>query len=210
MSDQQQRPQVSVVPGGQGSPGPIATTDPDGQPPVPEAPPQEQVPQVGGSAFPAPSEAEKAEALGGGLAQQMRARFEAMAATEEFPIPGWENANGEPGLILVARTFGDRKNWGEGLSNEVFIAKSTHKLLYVDDQGGRHEIPGAWGPKLAEMVGVHVSKAADLVALVISKPSPTDPTQRIANVAGIGTLATEIIAWAGRGTRNAEEDLGES
>lgn len=207
----EQRAQVHVVGASASGSGPQgASTDPDAQPPGAAPAPQELEPQVGGSPLPMPTDEEKAAALGGGLAEQMRARYNAMAATEEFPVPGWENANGDPGLILVARTFGDRKNWGEGLSNEVFIAKSTHKLLYVDDSGQRIEIAGGWGKGLADMIGVNVSKAADLVALVISKPNPSDESQRIPNVAGIGSLATAIIEWAGRGTREAEEDLGES
>lgn len=200
----EQRPDVRIV--GAENAGP----DPDAQPPVPTAPPPEEPePTLGGSPMPNPTDEQKIAATGGGLAEQMRARFQSMSSTEEFPVPGWETADGSPGLILVARTFGDRRNWGEGISNEVFIAKSTHQLLYVDDHGERHVIEGGWGPSLAEMIGVKASKAADLVAMVISKPSPTDPEQRIANVAGIGSLATDLIAWAGRATRNAEEDLGE-
>jgi hypothetical protein len=201
----EQRADVRVVGAGNTTGG----VEPEALPPTPAAPPEPIEPTLGGSPMPNPSDAEKIAATGGGLAEQMRARFESMSATEEFPVPGWETADGSPGLILVARTFGDRRNWGDGISNEVFIAKSTHKLLYVDDHGERHEIEGGWGPALAGMIGVKAAKAADLVALVISKPSPTDPTQRIANVAGIGSLATELIEWAGRATRTAEEDLGE-
>lgn len=201
---EQSRPDVRIV----GSSGGVPP-EPEALPPTPAAPPGEPEPTLGGSAFPNPSEEDVVAATGGGFAEQMRARFKSMSATEEFPVPGWETADGSPGLILVARTFGDRRNWGDGVSNEVFIAKSTHQLLYVDDRGERHEIPGGWGPALADMIGVRAAKAADLVAMVISKPSPTDPEQRIPNVAGIGSLATDLIQWAGRATRNAEEDLGE-
>jgi hypothetical protein len=59
------------------------------------------------------------------------------------------------------------------------------------------------------MIGVKVTKAADLVALVISKPDPANTNQRIPNVAGIGALATQLVNWAGKGSRDAEDDLGE-
>lgn len=210
MSDQ--RAQVHIVAGGDTTPGGGAPVDPDRSVPSEQAAPlpQEQEPTIKAPEIPNPTAEDQAEAAGGGLAARMRARYQAMASTEEFPVPGWETSRGEPGLILVARTFGDRRNFNEGVSNEVFIAKSTHKLLYVDDDGSRHEIQGGWGPQLAEMIGVsNVQKAADLVALVISKPNPLDPTQRIPNVAGIGALATELIDWSRRGHREAEEDLGE-
>ena len=205
-----QRAHVSVVGAGTSNPPtPVGAQDPDAAPPVPPAPPEPPEPTLGGSPLPTPTDEEKVAAMGGGLAEQMRATFNSMAATEEFPVPGWQTADGQPALILVARTFGDRRNWAEGLANEVFIAKSTHKLLYVDDRGERQEIPGGWGPALAELLGVKAAKAADLVAMVISKPDPSQPDRRIPNVAGIGSLATELIEWAGRATRTAEEDLGE-
>jgi hypothetical protein len=205
----EQRADVRIV-GSSGSDVPVgAGSEPEAAPPVPAAPIEPPEPTLGGSPFPNPSEADVVAATGGGIAEQMRARFNSMSATEEFPVPGWETADGSPGLILVARTFGDRRNWAEGLANEVFIAKSTHKLLYVDDAGVRHEIPGGWGPDLAEMIGVKAAKAADLVAMVISKPDPSQPERRIPNVAGIGALATELIEWSRRATRHAEEDLGE-
>jgi len=91
----------------------------------------------------------------------------------------------------------------------VFIAKSTHKLLLVNDDGTREEVPGGWGPQLAQMIGVDVKKAADLVALVISRPDPNDRTRRIPNVAAIGGLATDIVAWARKSQGEAEKDLGE-
>lgn len=202
-----QRAHVSVVGAGR-EPGAI---EPEAQPPVPPAPAEPLEPTLGGNVTDRanPSDEEKVAAMGGGLAEQMRATFNSMAATEEFPVPGWQTADGQPALILVARTFGDRRNWQEGLANEVFIAKSTHKLLYVDDRGERQEIPGGWGPALAELLGVKAAKAADLVAMVISKPDPSQPDRRIPNVAGIGALATDLIEWSGRARRNAEEDLGE-
>jgi hypothetical protein len=204
-----ERASVHVVAAGDPTTPPAA--DPDAALPVqpPPEPPQEPTVDVGGPVLPNPAPEEQVEAMGGGLAARMRARYNAIAATEEFAVPGWETADGSPGLIIVARAFGDRRTFNEGTSNEVFIAKSTHRLIYVDDDGSRHEIEGGWGPQLAEMIGVNVSKAADLVARVISKPNPSDPTQRIPNVAGIGALATEMIEWARRGTREAEEDLGE-
>lgn len=142
------------------------------------------------------------------MADRLRARYQSIAATEEFAVPGWELPSGEPGLIIVARAFGDRQAFNKGVSNEVYIAKSTHKLLFVNDDGSREEIEGGWGPKLAEMIGVKAQKAADLVALVISKPNPANPDQRIPNVGGIGSLATQLVNWAGKGSRDAEDDLG--
>ena len=59
------------------------------------------------------------------------------------------------------------------------------------------------------MIGVRAQKASDLVALVISRPDPNDRTRRIPNVAGIGTLAAEIVGWARKNQRSAEEELGE-
>jgi hypothetical protein len=41
------------------------------------------------------------------------------------------------------------------------IAKSTHQLWYVDDDGSRHQIQGGWGPQLADMIGVKAAKAAE-------------------------------------------------
>lgn len=182
--------------------------EPEALPPQPPPEPVESK-DLGGPAIPAASPERLAAAAGGGLADQMRAAFEAMDATEEFAVPGWTFPDGRPNLILVARTFGDRRAFNEGLSNEVFIAKSTHKLLWVDDGGERHEIEGGWGPGLAQMLGLQVAKAADLVAMVISKPNPSQPGARLPNVAGIGRLANQIVDWAETGQRKAEEDLGE-
>jgi len=179
------------------------------EPPLPPAPPQEFEKQVGGAVIDPPRPEDIVEATGGSLADQMRARFEAMAATEEFGIPGWELADGSPGLIIEARAFGDRRVFNEGLSNEAFIAKSTNRLFFVSDDGAREEVPGGWGPELAGMMGVSVTKAADLVAQVISKPDPARPGVRIPNVAGIGALATELLNWARRGRSDMEERLGE-
>lgn len=192
------------------APMPPSSTEPEAQPPITSPPPPEDLtPDLGGPAIPSPSSDEMVAATGGSVADRMRARFQGMAATEEFSVPGWELPNGQPGLILEARAFGDRKGWGDGIANEVFIAKSTHALYYVDEDGTRTKIEGGWGPRLAEMIGVRVQKAADLVALVISKPDPNDKEKRIPNVAGIGALATEIVAWGRKSYREAEENLGE-
>lgn len=205
------RASVRVVggePGAEGAGAPPPSSEPEAQPPVAAVPPQEEETSIGGNAFQAPQPEEVVQATGGSIAERMRARFQAIAATEEFPVPGWELPSGEPGLILVARAFGDKQAFTKGVSNQAFIAKSTHKLLFVNDDGTREELAGGWGPALADIVGVKVSKAADLVDIVISKPDPDDPSRRIPNVAGIGSLAQEIVNWAGRGTREAEEDLG--
>jgi hypothetical protein len=174
-----------------------------------EAPPQELEVDLGGPAFNAPSEDEALDASGASVAERMRARFRGMAATKEFAVPGWELDDGRPGLILEARAFGDRKAYNTGVSNEAFIARSTHALYFVNDDGSREQIAGGWGPGLAGIIGVSAIKAADLVAMVISKPDPDRPDRRIPNVAGIGALATEIVAWAHNGTRQAEAGLGE-
>jgi len=190
--------------------GPPPSAEPEAQPPITTPPPQELTKDLGGEAsMTSPGPEDLVAASGGSLADQLRARFEGMDATEEFSVPGYELPDGRPGLILVARTFGDRKGWTDGVANEVFIAKSTHKLLFVDERGERLEIEGGWGPKLAEMIGVRAQKASDLVALVISRPDPNDRTRRIPNVAGIGTLAAEIVGWARKNQRSAEEELGE-
>lgn len=200
------------------NPGPPVAQSPDvGQPhaqpnELQGAPPEpiETTADVGGPVLPEQAAPEDfAAASGAGLAGQMRARFEGMSATEEFSVPGWELEDGRPGLIVVARTFGDRKAYTQGVSNEVYIVKSTHKLLYVDDVGERHEIEGGWGPGLAQLIGVRADKAADLVNLVISKPDPSQPARRIPNVAGVASLANSILNWAGRVARDAEEELGE-
>lgn len=186
-----------------------AGPEPESLPPAAAIPPQEQEPDIGGGdAFQAPQPEEIVAAEGGSLKDQMMARFEQIAATEEFAVPGWELENGEPGLIIVARTFGDRKAYTTGVSNEAFIARSTHELYFVDDAGHRQKIEGGWGPALAAIMGVSVTKAADLVAIVISKPDPANRTRRIPNVAGIGSLATEIILWSRKGVKDAEETLG--
>lgn len=186
-----------------------AATAPEAQPPI-TTPPVDEPPEptIGGEAVTPLSADQLVAAAGGSVADRLRARFQQIQSTEEFPVPGWELEDGRPGLIVVARTFGDRKAFNQGVTNEVYIARSTHKLLFVNDDGTREEIEGGWGPKLAEMMGVPVTKAADLVALVISKPDPDNPDTRIPNVAGIGALAMQIVAWAGRGSREAEEDLG--
>lgn len=187
-----------------------AADAPEAQPPViAEEPIAERPPDIGGPALAQPTPEQIVQASGGSMADKLKARYNAISATEEFPVPGWELPNGEPGLIIVAKAFGDRQSFNKGVSNEVFIAKSTHKLLYVNDDGTREEIEGGWGPQLASMIGVKVSKAADLVALVISKPDPNNTSVRIPNVAGIGALATQLVGWAGKGTRDAETDLGE-
>lgn len=187
---------------------PAAEPEADGHPAT-AAPPQELEHDLGGPTLANPTAEELVGAVGGSVADKMRARFQAIAATEEFAVPGWELPNGEPGLIIEAKTFGDRKAYNQGISNEVFIARSTNRLFFVDDEGRREEIPGGWGPALADMIGIaKPERAADLVALVISKPDPDNPASRIPNVAGIGVLATLIINWAGRGTREAEDELG--
>jgi hypothetical protein len=153
-----------------------AAEAPEAQPPVvDEAAEEPRGPDLGGPALVQPNTEQIVQASGGSMAEKMKARYNAISATEEFPVPGWELPSGEPGLIVVARAFGDRQSFNKGVSNEVFIAKSTHKLLFVNDDGEREEIEGGWGPKLAEMIGVKVTKAADLVAIVISKPDPATP-----------------------------------
>jgi len=204
----EQAANIRVVPG-QGTPHPEPEARPPEQP-LPPPPPQELEKDIGGPVLPNPSVDEKVEAMGGSLADQLRARFDNIAATEEFPVPGWELPDGSPGLIIVARAFGDRQRFNEGLSNEAFIARSTYRLLFVTDEGERQEIEGGWGPALAQMMGIPTRRAADLVAQVISKPDPSRPGVRIPNVAGIGALATDLINWARRGTREAEVDLGGS
>lgn len=189
------------------------STDPDAQPPTPIGPPltgeEPTQPDMGGPVLPHVQPDEFAQASGAGLAERLSARYRAISATEEFPVPGWELDDGSPGLIVLARTFGDRKAFNEGVSHEVFIARSTHKLLFVNDDGTREEIPGGWGPQLAQLIGVQAAKAADLVRLVISKPDPDNEETRIPNVAGIATLAQAMVIWAGRGQREAEDELGE-
>lgn len=206
------RATVRVV-GGDNIGGPAASgaaPEPESLPPsVAAPPPQELEHDVGGPVIPAPSPEDLAAGSGGSVADRMRARFHAMAATEEFGVPGWELDDGRPGMIVEAKAFSDRKKFNEGLSNELYIVKSTHRLFFVNDDGSREEIAGGWGPKLASMIGVPVQKATDLVAMVISKPDPGNPEGRIPNVAGIGSLATEMINWARSGQRRAEEDLGE-
>ena len=174
-----------------------------------EPAPQEFESDLGGPVIPTPTTDELVEAEGGSVAARMRARFEAIASTAEFAVPGWELEDGSPGLIIEGRAFGDRKAFNSGISNEAFIARSTHRLLFVDDDGNRSVVAGGWGPGLADMIGVRSQKAADLVALVISKPDPKDPSRRIPNVAGIGALSTELVSWAHSGKRQAEDDLGE-
>jgi hypothetical protein len=211
---QPQRPEISIVtPDTPPSPPhvPPPSNEPEAQPPG--GPPPDDGPTIdlGGPTLPEPVTPEEVvDATGGSVADMMKARFAGMQATEEFPVPGWELEDGSPGLVLVAKTFGDRKGYQSGVSNELFIAKSTHQLLFVDDQGERHPIPGGWGPALAGMIGApQIKKAADLVARVISKPDPDDESKRIANVAGIATLATDLLGWSRRAKGKAEEELGE-
>lgn len=213
MSGQQERAAVRVVTGGGEEESPVVQPrDPDALSPIEQGvvqpPPQELEKDLGGEAFQSPTPEQLVEGTGGSLADKMRARFEGMSATEEFGVPGWELPNGEPGLIVEVRAFGDRKAFNAGISNEAFIARSTRKLFFVDDKGEREEIPGKWGPALAEIIGVKAQKATDLVAMVISKPDPDHKGQRIPNVAGIGALATMIISWSARVTQDAEELLG--
>jgi hypothetical protein len=205
-----ERATVRIVTGEGEQPVPASQhTDPEARPPVVAPPPQELESDLGGPAFVAPSDDDTLAAEGASVAARMRARFEGMAATKEFSVPGWELEDGRPGLIIVARAFGDRKAYNSGVSNEGFIARSTHQLFFVNDDGTRELIEGGWGPALARIIGVSAIKAADLVALVISKPDPNNAAARIPNVAGIGALATEIVNWGYTGTRQAEEDLGE-
>jgi hypothetical protein len=206
------RPNISIVAGvGEPTDAPTATTpEPESRPPVPPLPPQELENDVGGPVVNPPTPEDVVRAEGGSLADRMRARYTSMSSTEEFSIPGWELESGEPGLILVAQAFGDRKAYNKGMSNEAFIARSTHKILFVNDDGTREEIPGGWGRGLCELIGVQrPERAADLVALVISKPDPDKPEVRIPNVAAIGVLATQIINWAATANVEAEEQLGE-
>jgi hypothetical protein len=212
---QPERASIHVVTPGQeaaAAPPPAgpSSMEPEAQPPITTPPVEDVPPDLGGDVSGvSPTADERVAAIGGSLADRLRARYEGMAATEEFGVPGWELPNGEDGLIIEVRAFGDRKGWGDGISNEVFIAKSTHALWYVDDDGTRTKIEGGWGPELAKMIGVNVTKAADLVSLVISKPDPNDRSRRISNVAGIGSLAAEIVGWSRKSYREAEDNLGE-
>lgn len=186
-----------------------AATAPEAQPPVTAPPPQGLEPDRGGPVISSPTPDQIVAAEGGSMSDQLRARFAGIASTKEFPVPGWELANGEPGLIVEAKTFGDRKKFNEGISNEAYIARSTHRLFFVQDDGKREEIAGGWGPGLATLMGLgRVERAADLVSMVISKPDPNDEQQRIPNVAGIAALATMIINWAGQGQKDIEDELG--
>jgi hypothetical protein len=205
-----ERASVHIVGKDDAATGPAvgAQLGPSELPPI-SAPPQEFENDLGGPPLQAPSEDEMLQSEGASVAERMRARFRGMASTKEFAVPGWELADGSPGLIVVARTFGDRKAYNTGVSNEAFIARSTHQLIYVEEDGSREVIPGGWGPALAEMIGVRAEKAADLVALVISKPDPNDEAVRIPNVTGMHSLATEIVLWGHNGRRGAEEGLGE-
>lgn len=220
MAEQQRAPHITIA-GVSDEPANGATAAPPvSREPEPEAGPGVQItsqpgdeeevgPEVVGADVEGPSDEALVAASGGGLADRMRARQRAMSATEEFPVPGWTLPDGSPGLILVAKTFGDRAAYMKGISLEVFIAKSTHKLLFVDEDGTREEIPGGWGPGLCKIMGVDVAKATDLIRLVISKPDADDPARMVPNVVGIGALAQAIMAWSETGQRQAEEDLGE-
>jgi hypothetical protein len=121
-----------------------------------------------------PSPEQIVEAAGGSMADKLRARYNAISATEEFPVPGWELPSGEPGLIVVARAFGDRSVFNEGRQQRGVHREVDAQAAVRERRRQREEIEGGWGPKLAEMIGVKVAKAADLVALVISKPDPRE------------------------------------
>lgn len=207
------RARVQIVTADPPPPPAGAARDPGAPPPAPPVDalhgPGDEGAEIGGPLITDSDPEEIAAATGGGLAARVRARYDAMRATQEFSVPGWELPDGRPGLIVVARVFGDRRAFNAGLSNEAFIARCTHKLLYVSENGEREEITGGWGPTLAEMIGARVERASDLVLRVISRPDPERPGQRIPNVGGIGALATEILGWMRGAQQEAEEALGE-
>jgi hypothetical protein len=91
-----------------------AADAPEAQPPVVEQPPQEQVADLGGNALQQPSPEQIVEAAGGSMADKMRARYNAISATEEFPVPGWELPRGNRGRLGSEARRDDRREGDEG------------------------------------------------------------------------------------------------
>ena len=78
-------------------PGPPPSAEPEAQPPITTPPPQELTKDLGGEASAmSPGPEDLVAASGGSLADQLRARFEGMDATEEFSVPATSWTTGGP------------------------------------------------------------------------------------------------------------------
>lgn len=133
-----------------------------------------------------------ADGINGSVAARLRAKFKASRlGTREFPVPGFDG-----GLLLVAQSYPDQAEYQQGVSLEVFIAKSTKSLVLVDDDGTRTEIP-AWGKELAEMIGVECGSTSELVSLVFETPPKLD------------AFGTALLLWQEGRLAAVEAELGE-
>lgn len=138
------------------------------------------------------------DAIGASVAERMRARLESIKAesTRDFRIPGWRGD-----LVLRVRMI-DRPDWAraqrEGITDESLIVLATRALL-IRDGDRMEEIPGAWGPQLAGMLGF---------------PADTPPTRLVAAIMAdrgpwISGLASDVLRWLMGRRPEIEEDLGE-
>jgi len=137
-------------------------------------------------------------AAGGAVAARMRARMAELttSTSEEFPVPGWGRD-----LLLRVRYL-TREEWeaiANGTGGADLIVMCTDALRLRMDDGTYEDVPGAFGPALAEM---------------LSLPPETPPTRLVAavmddRVGFIGTLAQGVLAWQRGQTALVEEALGE-
>lgn len=141
------------------------------------------------------SPAALAGATDGSLVGKMLAVAEEVnSETKRFPVPGWDDEDGEPKLVVVARQAKERIK-GK-ITNEKFIIDHTVDVLFRDDDGELKPLHHGWSGVALKMG--HQFSTGDAVRHVLSNPLRVD------------LFAAELLAWnAGRHTA-IEEALGES
>lgn len=138
-----------------------------------------------------------AAAAGGGLAQRMQARLQAIHAsnTRAFPVPGWD------GDLSVTLRVLDSDAWarvtadGADISNADFVALATERVT-VSDDGEEMTFPG-WGGGFADLVGMPGEDPAFVVATVFGS-----------NVVRLGGFVNDVVGWMTDGAVTVEDTLG--
>lgn len=141
-----------------------------------------------------------AAATDGSLAGKMLARAnEVGSRTKRFPVPGWEDEDGEPSLVLVARQTKKRPKGGS-IRNEAFIDASTAQLLFRDDDGELKALEDGWRTVALTMsADGNQHSVGDAIRKTLSD----------GNEMRLDFLAAQILTWNLGSREAAENALGE-